>query len=79
MTVNGGEFVSQEFTCAVPNGGNVTINGGTFTAKDNAVVGTNGSSNFAPSTITIKGGTFNGNIQSAVTLPAAFTLQTAIP
>ena len=65
VTVNGGEFVSQEFTCAVPNGGNVTINGGTFTAKDNAVVGTNGSSNFAPSTITINGGTFNGNIQSA--------------
>ena len=64
-TVNGGEFTSQEFTCAVPNGGNVTINGGTFTAKDNAVVGTNGRSDFAGSTITINGGTFNGYIQSA--------------
>ncbi len=64
-TINGGEFISQEFTCAVPNGGNVTINGGTFTAKDNAVVGTNGSSNYASSTIIINGGTFNGNITSA--------------
>ena len=50
---------------AIQNGGSLVINNGTFTAKDNAVVGTNGSSNYAGSTITINGGTFNGNIQTS--------------
>ena len=45
--------------------GQITINGGEFTCYDNFVVGTNGSNGRGGNIVTINGGTFNGNIQSA--------------
>ncbi len=53
-------------------GASLTVNGGTFTCTDNAVIAGNGSAKWpdgtpreTPNTITINGGTFNGNIKSA--------------
>lgn len=45
-------------------GATITINCGTLSASDNAVVAGNGSAGFGGNTITIKGGTFNGGITS---------------
>ena len=46
------------------NGSTVIINGGTYTAYDNFVVGTNGTNGLGGNTIVINDGTFNGGIQS---------------
>ena len=46
-------------------GATITINCGTLSASDNAVVAGNGSAGFGENTITIKGGTFNGGITTA--------------
>lgn len=46
-------------------GAKITINSGTLSASDNAVVAGNGSAGFGGNTITIKGGTFNGGITTA--------------
>ena len=46
-------------------GAKITINSGTLSASDNAVVAGNGSAGFGENTITIKGGTFNGGITTA--------------
>lgn len=46
-------------------GATITINCGTLSASDNAVVAGNGSAGFGGNTITIKGGTFNGGITTA--------------
>lgn len=64
IIVNGGEFTANEFVCSAQDGGEMIINDGTFTANDNAVVATNGKAEYAGSTITINGGTFNGNIKT---------------
>ncbi len=46
-------------------GATITINGGNFLAEDNAVIAGNGTERDGkPNTITIKGGTFTGNIKS---------------
>ena len=46
-------------------GAKITINSGTLSASDNAVVAGNGSAGFGENTITIKDGTFNGGITTA--------------
>lgn len=67
VVIEDGEFKSSEFTVPVWGKSSAVINGGAFTADDNAVIGTNGSTELSslPYTITIKGGTFNGNITTA--------------
>jgi|GEM_PF-2699635 len=66
LTINGnGEVKAQEVCVMAFDGSKVVINGGTYTSKDNFVVGTNGSTNRGNNEITINGGTFNGSIQSA--------------
>ena len=61
VVVNGGSYTAQETVCALFGGSTLTVNDGTFTSKDNAVVATNGSS-AEGCNITINGGTFNANI-----------------
>ena len=63
VTVSDGNFTAQEAVCALFGGSKMTINGGTFTSKDNNVVATNGSSADGCE-ITINGGVFNANITS---------------
>ncbi len=67
VEINGGTFKSTEFTLPVWGESKLTVNGGDFTAKDNAVIGTNGSSPLSAVRydITINGGTFNGNITTS--------------
>ena len=66
LTINGeGAVMAQEACVMAFNGSTVIINGGTYTAYDNFVVGTNGSTGKGGNTITVNGGVFNGNIQSA--------------
>ena len=64
VVVNSGSYTAQETVCAMFGGSTLTVNDGTFTSRDNAVVATNGSS-AEGCNITINGGTFYGNIQSA--------------
>ena len=54
--------VAQEFCVIATNESKVVVNGGTYTSADNAVLGTNGTKGIGGNTITINGGTFNGNI-----------------
>ncbi len=56
------EVTSQEHAVKVQEGSTLTINGGTFTATNNAVVATAGDNGYGKNTITINGGTFNGSI-----------------
>ncbi len=65
VVVNGGNFTAQEAVCALFGGSKLTVNDGTFTAKDNAVIATNGSSQYDGCEITINGGVFNANITTA--------------
>ena len=65
VVVNGGNFTAQEAVCALFGGSKLTVNDGTFTAKDNAVIATNGSSQYDGCEITINGGVFNANIKTA--------------
>lgn len=47
-------------------GATINIEGGTFSASDNAVIAGNGTSRTGdPNVINIKGGTFNGSIKSS--------------
>ncbi len=64
VVINDGDFTSTEFTVPVWGTSSAEIKGGTFTATDNAVIGTNGSQELQEDkyTITISGGTFNGGI-----------------
>lgn len=64
VVVNDGNFTAQETVCALFGGSKLTVNGGTFTSKDNNVVATNGSS-AEGCEIDINGGVFNANITSA--------------
>ena len=71
VEINGGEFSSVECPIGFFNSKNetpteVVINGGKFTASDNAVVMGNGSTvSGAPCKIKINGGVYNCNIKSA--------------
>ncbi|MCC8102078.1 MAG: hypothetical protein LIP11_07395, partial [Clostridiales bacterium] len=67
-TVNatGGYAVSQEFTVLVMGSkATANISGGVLVANDNAVVGGNGQSQYAGTSITISGGTLIGHIQTS--------------
>lgn len=65
VNITGGTFEAQE-TCLLAVGGSV-INtyGGTFTSKDNFVVGSNGIKGAGGNSINITGGTFNANISTS--------------
>ena len=67
LTFNSGTVNSQEFSIGIYGSSEVEINGGTFTSRDNAVIGTNGSSplNSHRYSITVNEGTFNGNIETS--------------
>ena len=67
LIFNSGTVNSQEFSIGIYGTSEVEINGGTFTSRDNAVIGTNGSSplNSHRYSITVNGGTFNGNIETS--------------
>lgn len=64
VIVNEATVCATEFAVFCKWYGEVEINGGTFTSSDNAVVGTNGSWDYAHNKITINGGTFNGYINT---------------
>lgn len=68
VTINGGTFESQEFTIPVWGSSTAVVNDGTFVARDNAVIGTNGNKAITDKgcvyEITINGGAFTGGIQS---------------
>lgn len=64
LVVNSGKVNSLEFAFGVYTGSTLEINGGEFTAKDNAVIGTNGLAGKGGNTIVVNDGTFNGNITS---------------
>lgn len=63
VTINGGNFHASEYCVYSYAKGDTIINGGTFTSDNNAVIGTYGEKGFGGNTITINGGTFNGNIK----------------
>ena len=68
LTINGdatGRVIAQEAAVTVLDGSELVVNGGTFTAQDNFVFGTNGSTGRGGNKITVNGGVINGNIQSA--------------
>lgn len=64
VIINDAEVEAQEVCVLAHEAGKITINNGTFTSKDNFVVGTNGTTGWGNNEITINGGTFNGNIVS---------------
>ena len=64
VVVNDADLKAQECVYALFSGSKLTVNGGTYTSKDNAVIATNGSS-VKGCEITINGGVFNANISSA--------------
>ncbi len=64
LVIDGGSFTGVEFAAMAFSNSKLTINGGTFEATDNFVIGTNGSTGLGGNVITINGGTFNGYIES---------------
>lgn len=65
-SVGGGQIIAQEACVLAPgSGAKTTINGGTYTSKDNGVFMANGSTGNSGNTWTIKAGTFNGYIETA--------------
>jgi hypothetical protein len=65
LTFNGnGNVTAVEAPLYVQRGGNLVINGGTFTSTANFVIGTHGSEGRGNNTITINGGTFNGSMNA---------------
>lgn len=65
LVVVNGNFTSQEACLLAEYNSSITVTGGTFTSRDNFVVGTNGSTGHGGNTITLNGGVYNGNIQTA--------------
>lgn len=65
VIINDAEVEAQEVCVFAREAGKITINAGTFTSKNNFVVGTNGTNGWGNNEITINGGTFNGNISSS--------------
>ena len=66
LTIEGnGNVYAQEYCVMAFDGSKNVINGGTYTAIDNFVFGTNGTAGRGNNTITVNAGTFNGNITSA--------------
>ncbi|MBQ9814660.1 MAG: InlB B-repeat-containing protein, partial [Lachnospiraceae bacterium] len=71
ICVVGGELVfesgaveAQEMAVLFIDAGKGTINGGTFTAHDNAVLGSNGTAGRGGNAVTVNGGEFIGTIQT---------------
>ncbi|MBQ9011854.1 MAG: hypothetical protein IJ093_04315 [Bacilli bacterium] len=67
FTMNGGTIEAQEVGVLALVDSVFTMNGGTITTKDNFAVGGNGSASYVKEkgiTVTINGGTLNGNITS---------------
>ena len=78
LTINSGVTVeAREYGLGVYTASVLTVNGGSFTTEDNAVIGTNGTRitgdvganvgndpDYPSYTININGGTFNGHIES---------------
>ena len=65
LVFNSGSVVAQEACVNAYHNGIIEINGGTFTSKDNFVIGTNGSTGNGNNKITINDGVFNGNITTS--------------
>lgn len=65
ITFNNCVVSAQEFCVGATHNSTVTIKNGTFTSRDNAVIGTNGTKGYGGNTITVNGGTFNGFIESS--------------
>ena len=71
LIINDCTVEAQEYGVGVWGDGHLVINGGTFTAHDNTVIGTNGTGYdtsvkpYAEYSIEINGGTFNANIESS--------------
>ena len=66
VNIYGPGLVKATEGCAlVIEGSSLTINGGDYLCLDNFVFGTNGSAGKGGNSITINGGTFNGQIKSA--------------
>lgn len=65
ITISDINVKAQEAALLIQRASKLTVKSGTFETVDNFVVGTNGSNGRGSNVITIDGGTFNGNIQSA--------------
>ncbi|MCR5611626.1 MAG: InlB B-repeat-containing protein [Clostridiales bacterium] len=65
LTFEGGSVEAQEMAVFMIDAGTAVINAGTFTAHDNAVLGSNGSNGRGGNNVTVNGGTFIGTIQTA--------------
>ena len=66
LTIKGnGNVIAQEMCVMAFDGSTLIIEGGTYTAIDNAVFGTNGTAGRGGNTITINAGTFYGGIVTA--------------
>lgn len=70
VTVTGGYITSQEFALSPQgNGASVTVSGGVLEARDNAVIGGNGTMNVTTdlggTSITVSGGTLIGHITTS--------------
>ena len=65
LTFNGnGTVTAVEAALYAQRGGNLVVNGGTYTSTENFVIGTHGSEGRGNNTITINGGTFNGSMSA---------------
>lgn len=65
IEITDGTFNAAEGVVGAGKDSTVVINGGTFTAGDNAVLASNGSAGYEGSQITVNDGTFEGHIRSA--------------
>lgn len=66
LVIENGTYISVEGAVTVrTTNSKVTINDGTFSASDNAVISSNGTAGLKGNTITINGGTFNGGITTS--------------
>lgn len=65
LVVDDIEITAQEACLMAFYASNLTVNGGTYTSKDNLVIMTNGSTGQGKNNIVVNGGTFNGNITTS--------------
>ena len=66
VNIDGGYVVAQEFgSIAFNEGSKIAVNGGVIEAKDNAVLGGNGTKGMGGYTIDVKGGTLIGRIETS--------------
>lgn len=65
LTINGGNFTSQECGAMAFNGATLIVNDGNFDTIDNFAIGTNGSEGRGKNTIVVNKATISANITSA--------------